>query len=291
MTAAGKAFIKVDNFDLAKTLECGQCFRWHMNGNGSYTGVVQGRRITAFQKGDELILDAASQAEVEKVWVPYFDLDRDYAAMNEQILQQAPWMKKAVDLGTGIHILKQDPWETAITFIFSANNHIPRITASVACLAKRYGAYLGESEKGACHAFPTPAVLGQISLADWQQCGAGYRGGYLLKTAAIWEEQYKEMIKVSASKKELPGDQRRILEKLPGVGPKVSACISLYGLGHHNQFPVDVWVRRRVKALWPEAPETDREIEQLALSLFGNAAGYAQQLLFYEARGKKHSTL
>lgn len=291
MITSGQAVIEVKHFDLRKTLECGQCFRWHKNQDGSYTGVVQGRMVTARQKEDQLILNPTSLAEVESVWIPYFDLQRDYGSMNKQVLRQAPWMKKAVDLGAGIRILKQDPWETTITFIFSANNHIPRITASVACLAKSYGVYLGEGEKGSYHAFPTLEALRQISLAAWQQCGAGYRAVYLIKTAEQWEDHYKEIIKKSAPKKELPGYHRRMLEMLPGVGPKVSACINLYGMGHHNQFPVDVWIRRRVKALWPEAPETDREIEQSALRLFGNAAGYAQQLLFYEARFKKHSTL
>ncbi len=291
MITSGQAVIEMKHFDLAKTLECGQCFRWHKNQDGSYTGVVQGRIVTARQKADQLILNPVSLDEVESLWIPYFDLQRDYGSMNKLVLEQAPWMKKAADVGAGIRILKQDPWETTITFIFSANNHIPRITASVACLANRYGVNLGEGELGPFHAFPTPEVLRQISLAAWQQCGAGYRAAYLMKTAEQWENHYKNMRKVSSSKKELTTRHRRMLEMLPGVGPKVSACINLYGMGHHKQFPVDVWIRRRVKALWPEAPDTDREIEQSALRLFGNAAGYAQQLLFYEARFKKHSTL
>jgi len=286
-TASGQAIIHVNNFDLTKTLECGQCFRWSKNHDGSYTGVVQGKIVSARQKEDELLLYPASLDEVERVWIPYFDLKKDYGSMNQQILQQAPWMKKAADLGTGIRLLKQDPWETVMTFIFSANNNIPRITASVSCLAKTFGKYLGEGEDGPRHAFPSPDALQQLSLEDWQACGAGYRAACLMKTAAQWETHYQELIKVSAPIKELPLYHRQILEKLPGVGPKVSACISLYGLGHHNQFPVDVWIRRRVKALWPDAPETDRQIEEAAVLMFGDAAGYAQQLLFYEARHSK----
>lgn len=278
--------MEVTHFDLAKTLECGQCFRWHNNQNGGYTGVVQGRIITAWQKGNQLMLYPTNLEEVENVWVPYFDLERDYSTFAGRILEQAPWMKKPVALGQGIRILKQDPWETTITFILSANNHIPRITASVACLAKNWGPYLGEGEKESYHGFPTPQSLRQINLEDWRRCGAGYRAEYLMKTAEQWEHHYGEILQVEASQETLPDYHRRILEKLPGVGPKVSACISLYGLGHHSQFPVDVWIRRRVKALWPKSPESDKDIEQSALKMFGEAAGYAQQLLFYEARGK-----
>jgi len=286
ITTTGMASMEVGHFDLAKTLECGQCFRWQKNRDGSYTGIVQGRIITARQTENQLLLHPASRDEVEKIWVPYFDLERDYSTFNRRILRRAPWMKTPVSLGAGIRILKQDPWETAITFIFSANNHIPRITASVACLAKTWGTYLGEGAGGAYYGFPTPERLQQLSLEDWRRCGAGYRATYLSKTTEQWESHYREMMKARVSRKELPEHHRRMLEKLPGVGPKVSSCINLYGLGHHKQFPVDVWIRRRVKALWPGAPESDCAIERSAVELFGEAAGYAQQLLFYEARAK-----
>ena len=32
-----------DDFDLRKIFECGQCFRWNAEPDGSYTGVALGR--------------------------------------------------------------------------------------------------------------------------------------------------------------------------------------------------------------------------------------------------------
>ena len=35
----------IDSFKLKDIFECGQCFRWNIEENGSYTGVVQNNVI------------------------------------------------------------------------------------------------------------------------------------------------------------------------------------------------------------------------------------------------------
>ena len=35
-----------DDFDLDKIFDCGQCFRWNKNDDGSYTGVAMGKAAT-----------------------------------------------------------------------------------------------------------------------------------------------------------------------------------------------------------------------------------------------------
>lgn len=283
------AVLTVNTFHLGKTLQSGQCFRWKRGKDGSYTGVAKGRILNVRQESNRLLLHPVTPEEVKRVWIPYFDLDRDYEMFNQKILQRAPWMSVPLQAGRGIRLLRQDPWETAVTFIFSANNHIPRITASIASLSNAYGACIGEYEGFHFYDFPGVEQLRNLSVQDWQACGAGYRSRYLVKVVQQWEVCYD---KISRTGQGMPDEQavRCLLETLPGIGPKVSACISLFGLGCHRQFPVDVWVRRRIKELWPQAPVMDRDIEREALSLFGDASGYAQQLIFYEARQRRAST-
>lgn len=61
------------------------------------------------------------------------------------------------------------------------------------------------------------------------------------------------------------------------MGPKVSACTLLFGFGRTDAFPVDVWIRRVMQKYFP-APEV------LEPTFWGDAAGIAQQYLFYYER-------
>ncbi|MEN1761868.1 DNA glycosylase [Anoxynatronum sibiricum] len=280
----GAAVLAVTCFSLEKTLTCGQCFRWRPEPDGSYTGVVKGEVLNARQEADNLILKPVSEASLQNLWIPYFDLQRDYEAVNRQLLQEAPWLAAPIETGTGIRLLQQDPWETTITFLFSANNHIPRITNSIEQLSRRYGTLINRINERDHHAFPEPEQLTALTLDDWKAVGAGYRAAYLFQTVRQWKACYRLMLD---QQERDPRATRELLQTLPGVGPKVSACINLFGMGARHQFPVDVWVRRVVKSLWPEAPQTDAAIEAEALNLFGETAGYVQQLLFYHARLQK----
>ena len=278
------AVLQVACFSLEKTLTCGQCFRWQPEPDGSFTGVVRGEVLNARQDQDHLFLTPVTEASLHHRWMPYFDLQRDYAAMNRQLIKKAPWLAAPLETGQGIRLLRQDPWETTITFLFSANNHIPRITKSIELLSAHYGTPLGRFKGREHFAFPTPEKLEALTVEDWQAVGAGYRAGYLHQTVRQWEACHRLM---TAQQHQNPREARELLQTLPGVGPKVSACINLFGMGARHQFPVDVWVRRMVKNLWPDAPSTDAAIEAEATQLFGEAAGYVQQLLFYHARSQK----
>ena len=284
--------LQVENFDLKKTLESGQCFRWRKESDGSYTGVVNSRIINARQIHEKLLLFPATEADVRTLWIPYFDLDSDYSKMNRSIRNIAPWMSDPLNTGSGIRILKQDPWEITITFILSANNNIARISGSVARLAERYGPFLGTFQSRSYYGFPSVEILQKLEINDWKALGAGYRAGYLHQAVARWEHFRREIEVLDEHDRDVSGWKiRSLLEELPGVGPKVSACISLFGWGYLHQFPVDVWISRILPRLWPQAPGSNREMEEAAVDLFGDMAGYAQQLLFYYARHKKDAVI
>ena len=74
------AFENVTELNLAQTLDCGQCFRWTENGDGSFSGVAFGQSVTVRLDGGRLLLAGAEESDRER-WLRYFDLETDYAAI------------------------------------------------------------------------------------------------------------------------------------------------------------------------------------------------------------------
>ena len=116
-------------YNLAKTLDCGQCFRWERVGDDEWLGVALGKLISVKQEGEELVIYNSTAEEFNELWVHYFALDEDYDAIDGELLQncQNPTFVEALEQGKGIRILHQDSWEAVCSFIISQNNNIPRI--------------------------------------------------------------------------------------------------------------------------------------------------------------------
>ncbi|MFR7990644.1 MAG: DNA glycosylase, partial [Anaerovoracaceae bacterium] len=117
----------ITDFDPQQIFLCGQCFRWTEEEDGSFTGAAMGKiaNIRYRKKEKELVVDCSSKEEFEQIWKPYLDLERDYGKIKEKLVQNDEVMKRAVAFGSGIRILKQDLWETILSFIISQNNNIP----------------------------------------------------------------------------------------------------------------------------------------------------------------------
>ncbi|MDK9712183.1 DNA-3-methyladenine glycosylase family protein [Acidaminobacter sp.] len=276
-------------FDLVKTFECGQAFRWRKLDSGlpedteaAYEGAASGRYLRLRQSAGIVVLETAPE-DFESFWKSYFDLDTDYSAIEETLLRRDPSaaMAKAAQFGRGIRILRQDPWEMLVTFILSGNNNIPRIKCSIEVLSERFGESVPHSTM---KAFPKPEVLAGLGLDDYRQAGAGYRDQYLLATAQ----------KVASGEADLEAwrglddDQlKKALLTLPGVGDKVASCIMLFGYGRRASFPVDTWVMKMMRRLYFSHEASAKDIKAFAEDLFGDQAGYAQQLLFHWGRNSE----
>jgi N-glycosylase/DNA lyase len=74
------------------------------------------------------------------------------------------------------------------------------------------------------------------------------------------------------------------LQTLPGVGPKVAACVALFGFGRLESFPVDTWVVQALGDAYGLRGWKPAQLEQFGKAHFGEAAGLAQQYLFSAAR-------
>ncbi|SDJ94964.1 DNA-3-methyladenine glycosylase family protein [Natronincola ferrireducens] len=278
----------VKDFEPQHVFECGQCFRWTREEDGSYTGVAFKQVINVKKVDNDLIILNTTKEDFIDIWMDYFDLTTDYGAIKERLTHGDHIMKRAVAFGNGIRILQQEPWETLISFIISSNNNIPRIKGAIELLCQRYGEYLGEFWGEKRYSFPEPQVLAALRLEEITACGTGYRAPYIQHTSCQVIKALDEFM--SLKKLDLQECQKKLMN-YQGVGPKVAHCILFFSMGKMEAFPVDVWVKRIMEHLYFNKETPAGVIQEFARERYGEYAGYGQQYLFYYARelgiGKK----
>ena len=269
----------VRDFDTAHTFDCGQCFRWVGEGDGSYTGIVRGRVANISCRDEVVEIRNSSFEDFKEVWFDYLDLGRDYTRVKE-IISRDDTMGNAVAFGNGIRLLQQDLWETLVSFIISANNRIPMIKKVVSAISEAYGEEIRYGGRS-WYSFPRPEKLSGCSLSSLELCKAGFRCKYILETARLVASGEFDLGKLRTQDRE---EARRLLVQLPGVGYKVADCTLLFSGIRPDVFPTDVWVKRVMEELYFKREASFKEIWKFAEDYFGGYAGYAQQYLFYYAR-------
>ena len=115
----------IDSFELKDIFDCGQCFRWNIEDDRSYTGVFKNNVLNVKKEKDVVIFEGICEGDIKKTVEYYFDLNRDYNKIKKKLSKIDNNMKTSIEYGKGIRILNQDLWETIISFIISANNNIP----------------------------------------------------------------------------------------------------------------------------------------------------------------------
>lgn len=251
---------RANGLSLSQTLECGQCFRWVRMEDGSYRGVAGGKCVRV--SGGNL-----SGVLKDAFWAHYFDMETDYKAVRESLGRRDPVLAEAADYAPGIRILNQDPWETLCSFILSQANNIPRIRGIVGRLCLLCGPEIA----GGLRAFPSAGAVASLSESDLRGIGCGFRAGYVLDAARRTASGGLDF----AGIRKLPLEEaREKLTAVSGVGPKVADCTLLYGLHRLDAFPMDVWMKRAMKRLFPGKTP----------AFFGRYAGVAQQYIFHYSR-------
>ena len=278
--------IKCNTFELKDIFDCGQCFRWNLQQDGSYIGIVKNNVIKVKKEGNEITFKSNGEDNLKELVTYYFDLNRDYEKIKEELSKIDNNMKQSIEYGKGIRILNQDLWETIISFIISANNNIPRIKGIIDRISKSYGKEI-IFEGQSYYTFPTVDELSKAEVSDLRNLGLGFRDVRVYETTRIIKEKQVDLGKLSSE--ENFENVRNMLLTLPGVGPKVADCILLFSsLKRWEAFPIDVWVRRVMNELYihnlDENKVKKEQIFKIAYEKFGNLAGIAQQYLFYWKR-------
>lgn len=252
--------IQSKNFDIRQTFLCGQCFRWAEAEDGSFSGIASGRYIRLSQDGDSVTLHGISEQDIP-FWQEYFDLATDYGAMIAR-LSDDETLSLACKSSGGIRILKQEPFETLISFIISQNNNIPRIAGIIGRLCESFG----EKIEGG-YAFPTAEKLRGVTPEQLAPLRAGFRARYICDAVEKINSGEVDFAEIKA----LPlVEAREKLKAIVGVGDKVADCVLLFGFAKYDAFPRDVWVKRLMLRFYPGGlPECAKGVE-----------GIAQQYLF-----------
>lgn len=263
--------VTIKDFSPEHTFDCGQCFRWERQADCSYIGVAGGKVVRIKAQGDTVTIDGCSREDYDSFWRIYLDADRDYSQIKKAVSINST-MENATIFGSGIRILRQDFFESLISFIISQRSSIPKIKSCVDKLCTLYGEEIVFEGK-TYYSFPTPWVLANVSEEDLRKIGVGYRAPYIQKAAqmvANGEISGEELLKLDTD------SARSRLLKLYGVGDKVCDCVLLFSLGKYDLFPSDVWIKR----VMAEEFETN-DAKSLGENLFQNYSGFAQQYLFY----------
>lgn len=268
----------VRDFNLKEIFDCGQCFRWeHLPEDESIWQGLAGAYPAAMKYDESLqtlhIADMAGAGEA--FWRNYLDLDRDYGAIKKLLEDGDEAMAEAIKCGSGIRILKQEPWEALVSFIISQNNNIPRIKKCINYLA----AEIGEPINDGLYALPSAQDLAKATIEDLAPCRLGYRAKYLIEAGRQISEDEGFLARLQETSVD-GAKAAEELQKICGVGPKVANCIALFGLNKLDCFPLDVWMKRVMNQVYG-IPENDvKAMRTYAEEHFGQYGGIAQQYLF-----------
>lgn len=242
-------------------------FIWRKN-NANYSRIVDGKIIELSQENGKI------KTNSKKFVNAMLREQDDYDSIHSSISTDA-FMKKAIKDFQGLRITKNDEWETILSFICSQNSNIPKIKGSVQALMKKFGEKTEE-----LYSFPEIESIARAKESDLTKCALGYRVPYLKRTAQkLLEEDFYFKEKIEA---------KPFLLSCHGIGEKVAECISLFGYGFIDSFPVDVWIQRGMETIYFNKKQAStKQIWEKADELWKENKGYAHEYLFYEFMSKK----
>ena len=274
-----------DDFHLQKIAESGQCFRAYEMTEGIYRFIATDHVIDMQNVEDNIFSISCSAAEWDMFWSKYFDIQTNYAEIRKQFYDFAKgkpfedYLKDAIDYGIGIRILRQDPFETLISFIISQRKNIPAIKTAVELMCQTYGKPISMTDSSEVFAFPKVDDLCKVSAFALSNLSLGYRSAYVRDAL----EKVKGLV-VSLDDLYSSNDEDLIdmLKTIKGVGDKVAACVALYAYHRFACVPIDVWIKRAI--------QEDFKGENVFVE-FGSLAGVLQQYIFFYKRFKQRELI
>lgn len=273
--------------DLDLTLGCGQAFRWRKRADGLWSGVVRDRLLELASADGALHWRTYPRADRSLV-EDYLRLSDDADAVYRSLAASDGHLRELVERFRGLRLLRQDPAETLLSFVCSAANSIPRISAAIEQLACRYGRLVCERDSSCYYTFPEPAALAEADVSEIEQIASlGFRGANLKSVALQLVHRGEDWL---ASLRGLCyTDARQELLGIRGVGAKIADCVCLFALDKDDAVPVDTHVMQLSRRLFlPDMRTrtiTDAAYRRVCAEFqrrYGALAGWAQQFLFYE---------
>ena len=265
---------------LGEILDGGQSFRWRRS-PGGWVGAF-GPRVAELAPSARGVRwrQPRGVPDVAAALAGYLDAEGAQARAADAL----PWrsdafLARAMEGRRGLRILRQEPDEALLAFLCSSNKQVAQIRVMVAQLADR----LGEPLAGGFRALPSWERLARATEAELRACRLGYRAAFIRDTA----RRLAGRPDWAADLAGLPtAELEARLAELPGVGPKVAACVALFGFGRLDAFPVDTWIDQALVGGYGLDGWNRRQLARFGAAHYGPAAGLAQQFLFAAMRSR-----
>ena len=268
----------IKDFDLDSTVTCGQIFRYEKEKDNSYTIILKDRVVNVKYDGKSLFIESNNYDNLENIIKKYFDLDRDYSKINDVLVKKDASIKDIVLACKGLKMINSYPFETAISYIISANNSVPSIKKSVDKISMLYGKKIMFKNKE-YYLFPTFDELKNVTTEDYRRCSVGFRDKYIKNFVDLvikntdYLDEVQNMDSVYAFE---------LLQKEPGIGPTVASCILLFAYQKFDVYPIDTWVKKTMKDKYNIVGE--KNIRNYTKELYGEYSGIAIQYMFHYKR-------
>lgn len=270
--------IEVGNINVEDILFSGSCFRCFKENDGSITNILNDRVVNIKQSGKYIEVLSSNYDNLEYIIREYFDLNRDYNIINNELISKNSSIKSMINMCLGYRILNQDSFEMCISYIISQNNNVKRISNSINLLCERYGKEITFNNKK-YYLFPKYKDLKDLTIEDYRKLGVGFRDKYLFD----FINKYSKLRDINNLSTK---DALNELMSVKGIGLKVASCILLFGYKRLDVFPIDTWVKQYMVDNY-NIKNDIKVIERFARENFGEYSGLVIQYMFHSKRNLK----
>src|SRR5579871_583012 len=219
-------------FSLGLTLLCGQCFRWQgPDDQGWFQGVAGGVFWRLRQEDGKIHWECSSSRVRERPtaqWLAHYLSFDDDVKEWAQALVRDPILGRPLSLLKGLRLLRQEPWECTVSYMFAQGLSVTVIQKALAKFCVQYGARIDGTAD--FHAFPESSDLAHLSPDFLKPFTNNYRAraDRIIRMARAVEARVIDLHHLA----KIPCDEaREALMNMDGIGPKIADCILLFSMG------------------------------------------------------------
>ena len=301
----------LSSIDIEGSLFSGQCFRWDYlrNGKQIYFGVIDDN-IFIIKKAKQTSYTITTSKNFShdeafhEFMNNYFCLDIDPNELFPVEFSECyPGIWKLIKPYLGLKILRQNAFETLITFMCAQGLGMKIIRRQISYLAKEYGEQYTvplEGKPFIYYGFPSPETLAGTDPESLRLCTNNncIRAKNIIDAAKSVASGVLDLECLKDPEMPLETARKRLCAH-SGIGYKIADCILLFGLHRFSAFPIDTHVRQYLASWFSvgDALQTLTQKNYLFLQdqalrlLKPEFAGFAGHILFHSWRKEiKHLT-
>ncbi|MDP8306389.1 MAG: DNA glycosylase [Candidatus Chlorobium antarcticum] len=283
------------------TLFSGQSFVWNKSNHtpGIYSSVIDGSSVL-IQQINPTSFSVTTGANnlygipLRRFFERYFSLDiATQMLFDEEFHTRFPELTARLLYLEGLRVLRQDPYETLVTFMCAQGIGMAMIRRQVSMLCRCFGRETKEGVNGIdtpLFSFPAPSDLAGADPELLRGCcnNNSVRAGNIREASrlvALGKLDLQALSDPSLPLSELQAE----LTALKGIGYKIADCIALFGMGRFDAFPIDTHVEQFLSAWFGIGSHQKGlsqkrylHLQEKAVDLLGTSlSGYAGHHLFH----------